>query len=498
MKQLFLFMMISSLVGGCSKIPGSIDQVMPPVFSMPAGIYGHAIDISLSTVTTKAKICYTLDGSIPGSLSPLYTAPVTMSETGRIYRFRAAAFMDGMAASDVSEASYVIVRAGTEDVTNWNKSYKDSVGIGIVVPIAGYVCVVGYGLNLVSVASGEDAVVKLFNSSGEQQWTPLLFDTAGSDDRAIAVDADSDGTLYVAGTATNIISTTSVVDWTLRKISLSGTCLGEKAFDGGSGNDYMNAVRLDSKRNVYITGSGYNRISPTSRDDWWVKKFDSDLNEVEGWDLSFDGNLDEDYINDIIIDSSDNVYIAGCGKNLTAADSGFDWWVKKFDENGSFLWEKKYDGNRGDDYINSVAIDSLGNVYLVGNGENIVGSGTQADRWIKKLQPDGTQIWDQRYDGNGGNDYLNSAVVDSDGYLHVVGAGYVMINGNSNYDWWLERLNPEGAIDTIYPRTLDADNKAYYANTIVVDEANTYVTGYIEYIQDSATVREWWIKKFYR
>lgn len=504
MKRFFLILVLFSAAAGCSRIPGSVEQAQPPVFSRAAGIYGLAgpVTVTLSTPTAGAEIRYTLDGATPSSSSLLFSAPISMSEVGKTYRIRAVSICAGMVTSDIAEASYVMVRAGTEDTAYWNKKYNDSVGIGIVVMPNGNVCVVGYVTNTIGTGKEEDAVIKMFSSNGAKLWEKVI-GTAVFNDRAIAVDADADGYIYVAGTQKDNTAEVINVDWTLRKIDPSdGTVIWGHVY-GGSGNDYMNAVRLDSKKNVYIAGSGYDRaLSGTAtKDDWWVKKVDSDGNEVSGWDFFFDGNRDEDYINDIIVDSSDNVYIAGCGKNIVAKDSGFDWRVMKLSEAGATVWDRKYDGNKGNDYINSIAIDRSDNsIYLVGNGENIVGSATLADRWIKKLKPDpdGTEDWDQRYDGNGGNDYLNSAVVDSEGYLHVVGAGYVVINGNSNYDWWLERLDRNGNIDTIYPQTLDADNKAYYANTIVVDDRNTYGTGYNEYGEDLNTVEQWWIKKFYR
>ena len=39
-----------------------------------------------------------------------------------------------------------------------------------------------------------------------------------------------------------------------------------------------------------------------------------------------------------------------------------------------------------------LAIDSSGNVYAAGSGENIVGASNGRDWWIKEFNPDGTEV----------------------------------------------------------------------------------------------------------
>ena len=61
-----------------------------------------------------------------------------------------------------------------------------------------------------------------------------------------------------------------------------------------------------------------------------------------------------------------------------------DWWIKKFDSQGNELWDKRYDGNGDYDVIYSVAVDSSGKVYAAGAGMYLGGS-TELDWWIKKI-----------------------------------------------------------------------------------------------------------------
>lgn len=53
--------------------------VANPTFNPPAGHYGAALDVTISTTTEGASIYYTTDGSEPSQSSTLYTAPVHIS-----------------------------------------------------------------------------------------------------------------------------------------------------------------------------------------------------------------------------------------------------------------------------------------------------------------------------------------------------------------------------------------------------------------------------------
>jgi hypothetical protein len=90
------------------------------------------------------------------------------------------------------------------------------------------------------------------------------------------------------------------------------------------------------------------------------------------WSKSFGGSdWDDGY--SVSVDSSGNVYITGSfssstidfgGGALTNAGNS-DIFLAKFNSNGKHLWSKRFGGS-GDDYGQSVSVDSLGNVYGTG------------------------------------------------------------------------------------------------------------------------------------
>ena len=83
----------------------------PIVFKAPkieteTDIFVESIRVSIGEVSEGVEVHYTTDGSDPGTSSPKYVSPVTVSSTGM---FRARAFHEGRPVSDVSEKRIVRV-----------------------------------------------------------------------------------------------------------------------------------------------------------------------------------------------------------------------------------------------------------------------------------------------------------------------------------------------------------------------------------------------------
>ncbi|MCB5264789.1 MAG: chitobiase/beta-hexosaminidase C-terminal domain-containing protein [Candidatus Cloacimonetes bacterium] len=77
--------------------------VANPTFNPPAGHYGSALDVTITTTTAGASIYYTLDGSQPSQSSTPYTAPVHISSPTTL---KARAFAAGFEPSAVVIAEY--------------------------------------------------------------------------------------------------------------------------------------------------------------------------------------------------------------------------------------------------------------------------------------------------------------------------------------------------------------------------------------------------------
>lgn len=93
------------LGGGGGGGGGTGGTAAAPVFSVPGGSYTSAQQVTISSTTPGASIRYTVDGSTPGSMSPLYTGPVTLSSS---LTLKALALAGGMLDSPVTSARYTI------------------------------------------------------------------------------------------------------------------------------------------------------------------------------------------------------------------------------------------------------------------------------------------------------------------------------------------------------------------------------------------------------
>src|SRR5205814_369085 len=91
--------------GGPNDV-GSAAGAPPPQISLRGGVFTNAISVVLSAAAPMSQIRYTLNGSRPTASSPLYTGPITASNSMVL---RAAVFLDGFLPSAVVTESYTIV-----------------------------------------------------------------------------------------------------------------------------------------------------------------------------------------------------------------------------------------------------------------------------------------------------------------------------------------------------------------------------------------------------
>jgi len=97
--------MIASRVVSAEYTISALDTVARPVFSPDSGTYSGGQQVSISTGTDLATIHYTIDGSLPTTLSAKYTVPLTV-DTNTIVK--AIAVRDGWAPSTLGVSAYRI------------------------------------------------------------------------------------------------------------------------------------------------------------------------------------------------------------------------------------------------------------------------------------------------------------------------------------------------------------------------------------------------------
>jgi len=131
-----------------------------------------------------------------------------------------------------------------------------------------------------------------------------------------------------------------------------------------------NATAVDSQGNVYVAGHSEGdfgrQINGATEQDVFLSKHDASGNLL--WTRLL-GASDKAEAFDLVVDSTDNIYIAGqVNDELLSGDtfSGFDSFVTKFDSGGQELWTHQQD-TVATDQANSLAIDGAGDVIVTGS-----------------------------------------------------------------------------------------------------------------------------------
>ncbi len=149
------------------------------------------------------------------------------------------------------------------------------------------------------------------------------------------------------------------------------------------------------------------------------------------------GGAEDENPHSIAVDKDGSVIAAGSFRqtvdfnpgtavyNLTAADEA-DAFIVKLDVNGDFLWARGYGGIRND-WVNSVAVDTSGNIYVTGIFVEKMDFGTvqltsegEEDVFIAKLDPNGNCLWAKNI-GSPGDEQGLSLDLDPWGNMIVIG-----------------------------------------------------------------------------
>jgi uncharacterized delta-60 repeat protein len=423
--------------------------------------------------------------------------------------------------------------------------------------------------------NGDTAWVRIYGGSGEA--SNMVVDLSGNvyvtgnggtlkydhNGNLLWVEAWT-GTDIVLDNSDNIYVTGGLTEYTTVKFRPNGDTVWVRKYKGpGINNQEAHAVAVDDSGNVYVTGGSWSGIYSDfatikyypNGDTAWVRRYDAGYSD-EAFDIAVDGsgnvyvtgNSNDDYLTikydqnggigwirvnsegfapcGIVVDSSHNVYVTGFGYVYSGKAGYYDWVTVKYYPNGSTHWVKTYNTDvSGDDKAYDIALDALGNIYVVGsthlywsnpdyaiikydslgnklmekkyngpadstewasrvfvksNGEfyvtgSSIGVGSFQDYATIKYYPNGDTAWVRRYNGPGAShDYPNAIAVDDSGYVYITGGSY----GSATYaDYGTIKYSPNG--DTAWVRRYNGPGSGYdYAYAIAVDGAgNVYIAG---------------------
>ncbi|MFH1688897.1 MAG: SBBP repeat-containing protein [Candidatus Eisenbacteria bacterium] len=267
-----------------------------------------------------------------------------------------------------------------------------------------------------------------------EEWAAIYDGSAGAQDQARAVTVDPSGFVYVTGHAAGEGTSDDIV--TIKY----GDGGGEKwvaLFNGsGNGNDAGADIVLDDDGKVLVTGttrgsSGWSNIVTI--------KYDRDGNEE--WVAEFDGLLSMgDSAEAIAVDQRGNVYVTG-RSYVGWEDGEYDWVTIKYDNQGNEVWVR-YLGEEGVDSALAIGVDDSSNVYVAGYTSFCMMVDCQMGFTVAKYGPSGTLLWEDTLFGyNQWYFYENAIAYDMtvrpDGTVYATGYIGDWALNSEGYDSWL-------------------------------------------------------------
>lgn len=210
-----------------------------------------------------------------------------------------------------------------------------------------------------------------------------------SDDERVATVAD-DGAVRAVARGTTTISATSKQDPTK-----SG----------------------DARVTVTTAGSG---LSPGPGSD-------PDLDPAPlDWTITF-GTDASDAATAVAVDRWGYVIVVGYTMGDLAEENlgGHDAFVRKYDPDGEEVWTAQF-GTEARDEATGVAVDDLGDIYVVGHTMGDLGAENEGsyDIFVRKYDSGGLWVWTEQF-GSAGADTGNAIVVDHDRNVIVAGSDIV-------------------------------------------------------------------------
>jgi len=356
---------------------------------------------------------------------------------------------------------------------------------------------------------------------------PLIYSTylgGGNWDRVRSIAVDSAGAVYVAGetVSTDFPVTPGAFDTTrdgtydafVAKLDSDGSSLLYSTYLGGSGDDYGWSIAVDSSGDAFVAGDTLSTDFPTTPgayDTFYNGGSDAFVVKLGPMGSSllyatFVGGTTHDWARSIAVSATGDVYATGYtlsadfpvtpGAFNTIYSGNCDVWSAKLDSTGSSLIYSTFLGGGGDDFGQSIAVDSSGITFLAGHtlsGDfpttpgslDTTYNGSQ-DAFVAKLDSTGSSLLYSTYLGGGDVDYGWSVAVDSTGNAYVAGttfsADFYVTAGAYNTtragvsDAFIAKLDSTGS-SLLYSTYLGGRNQDDAAS-ITVDSGNSvFVTG---------------------
>jgi len=281
-----------------------------------------------------------------------------------------------------------------------------------------------------------------------------LLTDTGSGNRAYDIMADSSGNVYTTGYAD-----VNNRDIEIIKYNSSGVIQWQRSL-GSTGGTYADGygINIDTSGNVYVCGSS-NATSSVA--DFRVAKYDS--SGAIQWQRSAGTYTLSSQAENVAVDSSGNVYVIGTTGFPVGEDDVYRLTLIKYNSSGTLQWVRRaQDSSPYSTYGYGVLVDSSGNPHVCGYEAN---SGAF---YISKYNSSGTLQWQSKLATFGFEAY--DIAIDSSSNLYVCGGQGELVFAKYNSSGtlqWQRKLDGAGS-DNGQSITVDSSDNVYvcgYSNT---------------------------------
>jgi len=206
------------------------------------------------------------------------------------------------------------------------------------------------------------------------------------------------------------------------------------------------------------------------------------------WARAF-GGMDggSNRINSVAKTADGGFALVGVTTSYSSCKCDADFWVLRTDGSGLLKWQKVY-GGTGYEEATSIVVAQDGSLFVIGRTTSYGNStGGLGDIWILKLDSNGNMVWQKSFGGLS-DDYAQSGILTSDGYLIV--SGYVKYGGNYIQGLIL-KLDLGGNLQ--WEKLYDYDLFNQFDSVVETSDGYYVATGYTNPL-GGGTVEAWVVK----
>ena len=280
--------------------------------------------------------------------------------------------------------------------------------------------------NNVYVAGSPALTVMKYTNTGTLLWSRTISRDTSMVNNLTGCVVDREGSVYLTGAVSEECPEGICrYDMVTLKYDSAGTREWVQYFARTTTSDEQPvAITIDSQENIIIVGVA-------NADSMFIVKYSPEGNQL--WDYVYDGPSSYSYPHGIVIDQGNNIIVGG-----TTWLQEFDYFAAKYSPAGTLLWMREYNHDiTTRDFCGGVTVDLDGNVYLTGGSRvGFLGNSTCV---TVKLNSAGDFEWSSTFNRpDNGTTYGNGVFTDSIGNVYIAGDGAGPTNG---WDYIALKLN---------------------------------------------------------